>query len=272
MLASTGCISVERPAPQPSSSGFDRTIQYSTRQVWSTEKPRRTGSPASRRPARRAAADRRRRPAPASRRAGGTPAPRPPPPSAAALPSASSPSSRPSGARGGGFPARSSARRRRSGPRPSVSVSPIRSVPWLGMPTTSPAKASSATSGPGRRRIAAPTGAWACRCAPASPSCRGVSLPEHSRANAMRSRWFGSMLAWILKTKAAHARLGRLDLAQVRSCAPRRQAPTCRAPRADRRRRNCAARCRKRPASDGPRETPPDRTACRLPRPAPVPP
>ena len=29
-----------------------------------------------------------------------------------------------------------------------------------------------------------------------------VSLPEHSRANAMRSRWFGSMLAWILNTKA----------------------------------------------------------------------
>ena len=29
-----------------------------------------------------------------------------------------------------------------------------------------------------------------------------VSLPEHSRANAMRSRWFGSMFAWILNTKA----------------------------------------------------------------------
>ena len=29
-----------------------------------------------------------------------------------------------------------------------------------------------------------------------------VSLPEHSRTKAMRSRWFGSMLAWILNTKA----------------------------------------------------------------------
>ena len=28
------------------------------------------------------------------------------------------------------------------------------------------------------------------------------SLPEQTRAKAMRSRWFGSMLAWILKTKA----------------------------------------------------------------------
>ena len=32
-----------------------------------------------------------------------------------------------------------------------------------------------------------------------------VSLPEHSRAKAMRSRWFGSMLAWILNTKAVMA-------------------------------------------------------------------
>jgi hypothetical protein len=28
-----------------------------------------------------------------------------------------------------------------------------------------------------------------------------VSLPEQTRMKAMRSRWFGSMLAWILKTK-----------------------------------------------------------------------
>ena len=27
------------------------------------------------------------------------------------------------------------------------------------------------------------------------------SVPEHTRTKAMRSRWFGSMLAWILKTK-----------------------------------------------------------------------
>ena len=29
-----------------------------------------------------------------------------------------------------------------------------------------------------------------------------VSFPEHSRAKAMRSRWFGSMFAWILKMMA----------------------------------------------------------------------
>ena len=32
-----------------------------------------------------------------------------------------------------------------------------------------------------------------------------VSLPEQSRTKAMRSRWFGSMLAWILNTKADSA-------------------------------------------------------------------
>ena len=36
-----------------------------------------------------------------------------------------------------------------------------------------------------------------------------VSLPEQSRAKAMRSRWFGSMLAWILNTKARHLRSRR---------------------------------------------------------------
>ena len=28
-----------------------------------------------------------------------------------------------------------------------------------------------------------------------------VSLPEHTRMKAMRSRWLGSIFAWILKTK-----------------------------------------------------------------------
>ena len=48
-----------------------------------------------------------------------------------------------------------------------------------------------------------------------------VSLPEHSRANAMRSRWFGSILAWILNTKAlmrgsAASTLRRLHVLRAR--------------------------------------------------------
>jgi hypothetical protein len=54
-----------------------------------------------------------------------------------------------------------------------------------------------------------------------------VSLPEHSRANAMRSRWFGSMLAWILNTKAD------MLFSSARPCACRPSAPAAAAHAAD---------------------------------------
>ena len=41
------------------------------------------------------------------------------------------------------------------------------------------------------------------------------SLPEQTRMKAMRSRWFGSMLAWILKTKPVIFGSRRLDQALV---------------------------------------------------------
>ncbi len=78
----------------------------------------------------------------------------------------------------------------------------MRSVPWFGIPTTSPANASSASARScakkkcGVRRL---IGLPVRTCLTFMPR---VSLPEHSRAKAMRSRWFGSMLAWILNTKA----------------------------------------------------------------------
>jgi hypothetical protein len=50
-----------------------------------------------------------------------------------------------------------------------------------------------------------------------------VSLPEQTRMKAMRSRWFGSMFAWILKTKPDMLRLGRLDHALVGLLGARRR-------------------------------------------------
>ncbi len=41
------------------------------------------------------------------------------------------------------------------------------------------------------------------------------SLPEQTRTKAMRSRWLGSMLAWILKTKAVIFVFGRLRPCRV---------------------------------------------------------
>ena len=46
-----------------------------------------------------------------------------------------------------------------------------------------------------------------------------VSLPEHSRAKAMRSRWFGSMLAWILNTNALMRGSAASTLRRLLSCA-----------------------------------------------------
>ena len=94
---------------------------------------------------------------------------------------------------------------------PSVSASPMRSVPWFGMPMMSPAHASSASS----RSLA-----WnsIALCTPSALPVRGtvsfmprVKWPDASRTNAMRSRCFGSMFAWILNTKPDDLRLGRRD-------------------------------------------------------------
>ena len=70
------------------------------------------------------------------------------------------------------------------------------------MPTTSPAKASSAVM---RARAKKNCGADRLIGLPVRTSLAFMprsSLPEQTRTKAMRSRWLGSMLAWILKTKA----------------------------------------------------------------------
>ena len=80
-------------------------------------------------------------------------------------------------------------------------MSPIRRVPWLGMPTTSPAKACSASA---RSCAKKNCGAFSAIGLPVRTSLAfmpRVSRPEDTRMKAMRSRWFGSMLAWILNTK-----------------------------------------------------------------------
>ena len=69
------------------------------------------------------------------------------------------------------------------------------------MPTTSPAKASSATA---RSWAKKNCGADSVIGLPVRTSFAFIprwSLPEHTRMKAMRSRWLGSMFAWILKTK-----------------------------------------------------------------------
>ena len=106
----------------------------------------------------------------------------------------------------------------------SLNVSPMRKVPWLGMPTTSPAKASSAS--------------WRSRAKKNCGACSGMVLPvrtcfsfmprtsrpEQIRAKAMRSRWFGSILAWILNTKAvspgSEASTTRLSAGWARGLGP----------------------------------------------------
>src|ERR1700739_4762425 len=73
------------------------------------------------------------------------------------------------------------------------------------MPTTSPAKASSASA---RSCAKKNCGLESDMFLPVRTSFAFMprtSLPEHSRAKAMRSRWLGSMLAWILNTKAVIA-------------------------------------------------------------------
>ena len=117
---------------------------------------------------------------------------------------------------------------------PSVSVSPIRKVPWLGMPTTSPAKASSASARSWAKKNCGLDSDMFLPVRTSFAFMPRVSLPEHSRANAMRSRWFGSMLAWILKTKALIRGSAACTLRRLDSCArgggAKRPKPSSRSP------------------------------------------
>jgi hypothetical protein len=82
----------------------------------------------------------------------------------------------------------------------SDSASPTRSWPWFGMPITSPPNASSAISRSCAMNI---IGDVMPSCLPATVFRRMPrwNLPDTMRKNAMRSRWLGSMFAWILNTK-----------------------------------------------------------------------
>src|SRR6266576_779010 len=87
------------------------------------------------------------------------------------------------------------------------------------MPTTSPAKASSASA---RSCAKKNCGLDSDMFLPVRTSLAfmpRLSLPEHSRANAMRSRWFGSILAWILNTKALIRGSAASTLRRLLSCA-----------------------------------------------------
>src|SRR6266568_3295591 len=70
------------------------------------------------------------------------------------------------------------------------------------MPTTSPAKASSATERSWAKKNCGEDSDMFLPVRTSLAFMPRLSFPEHSRANAMRSRWFGSILAWILNTKA----------------------------------------------------------------------
>mmetsp|Transcript_26231 Transcript_26231/g.62013 ORF Transcript_26231/g.62013 Transcript_26231/m.62013 type:complete len:249 (-) Transcript_26231:1361-2107(-) len=83
---------------------------------------------------------------------------------------------------------------------PSVMVSPSCSTPWLGMPMMSPAKASSSSS---RFWLMKVTTVLGRSVLPERTTLRFMprsKRPEATRTKAMRSRWAGSILAWILNT------------------------------------------------------------------------
>ncbi|CAB4367715.1 unannotated protein [freshwater metagenome] len=84
-------------------------------------------------------------------------------------------------------------------------MSPICKPDVLIRPITSPGNASSIVSRSEPNAVVAyfvPT-FFAVRAQ--STSIPRSNLPEQIRAKAMRSRWFGSILAWILKMKAANS-------------------------------------------------------------------
>ena len=83
------------------------------------------------------------------------------------------------------------------------------------MPTTSPAKASSATERSWAKKNCGLASGMLLPVRTSLAFMPRLSFPEHSRAKAMRSRWFGSMLAWILNTKALMRGSAASHLAQV---------------------------------------------------------
>ena len=78
-----------------------------------------------------------------------------------------------------------------------------------------------------------------------------VNRPEQTRTNATRSRWRGSMFAWILKTKPREAFVGRARRCPSRSSAAAAAARARRARAGTARGRSSSARCRRTPASGG---------------------
>src|SRR5574343_483547 len=84
---------------------------------------------------------------------------------------------------------------------PSVKVSPRRIVPWLGMPMMSPGQASSVVERSRAMKVMAlliDSILPPATCLTFMPRSK---RPEQTRRKAIRSRCFGSMLAWILNTK-----------------------------------------------------------------------
>jgi hypothetical protein len=125
----------------------------------------------------------------------------------------------PSG-RGAGFPARSWARRGTGFPRPRSACRRCAACRGWGCRPRRRHRLRRRSMRSGRRRTAAPTALIGLPVRTSFAFMPRFSLPEQTRTKAMRSRWFGSMFAWILNTKAVIFRLRRLDGTRVSpSCA-----------------------------------------------------
>ncbi|OPZ88287.1 MAG: hypothetical protein BWY76_00001 [bacterium ADurb.Bin429] len=74
-------------------------------------------------------------------------------------------------------------------------------VPWLWMPITSPAYASSTISRSEAMKLSALASFISLPLRTCSAFMPPVKVPEQMRMKATRSRCMGSMLAWILNTK-----------------------------------------------------------------------
>ena len=195
------------------------------------------------RPARRAAAGRRRRRSSRSRSSGGRPGSRPPRRGRSAPWRAAWPSSR--------RPRRT--RRMISGAKFGMPVTSDRLAFGQRVADAQRAVVGDAddvaghrlvgeSRGPGRRR----TSGWRRSARGRRRTLRSfmprLNVPEHSRTKAMRSRWFGSMLAWTLNTKPVTASVGRHRSAGLGRLRARRRRPVGdRVEQLARRRRPCSA-------------------------------
>ena len=83
---------------------------------------------------------------------------------------------------------------------PSVSVSPSCSTPWLGRPMMSPGQASSTSSRRCDRKDITLVVRNSLPLRTTFSFMPRSKRPDETRRKAMRSRWAGSMLAWILNT------------------------------------------------------------------------